>query len=105
RAAGDEGDLMPGTRQPCPVIPTHRTRADERDTHSHPMLMYATPSPGIRGPMSQLFRVKSLGRLTGDTEEPNHRLKRSLGPVQLTSLGIGAVIGAGLFSTVGTAAA
>ena len=55
--------------------------------------------------MSQLFRVKSLGRLTGDTEEPNHRLKRSLGPVQLTSLGIGAVIGAGLFSTVGTAAA
>src|SRR5215470_1838431 len=58
-----------------------------------------------RSPMSQIFRVKPLGRLTQETEEPNHRLKRSLGPVQLTSLGIGAVIGAGLFSTVGTAAA
>ena len=31
--------------------------------------------------------------------------KRSLGAVQLTSLGIGAIIGAGIFSTVGTAAA
>ena len=33
------------------------------------------------------------------------QLKRTLGPLQLTSLGIGAVIGAGIFSTVGTAAA
>jgi APA family basic amino acid/polyamine antiporter len=55
--------------------------------------------------MSQLLQVKPLARLTGETEEPNRRLKRTLGPVQLTSLGIGAVIGAGLFSTVGTAAA
>src|SRR5215475_9986185 len=55
--------------------------------------------------MSQMFRVKPLARLTKDTEEPDRRLKRTLGPVQLTSLGIGAVIGAGLFSTVGTAAA
>jgi basic amino acid/polyamine antiporter, APA family len=62
------------------------------------MLMYANL-------MSQLFRVKPLARLTRETEEPDRRLKRTLGPVQLTSLGIGAVIGAGLFSTVGTAAA
>ena len=55
--------------------------------------------------MSQLFRVKPLSRLTQETQEPGRRLKRTLGPVQLTSLGIGAVIGAGLFSTVGTAAA
>jgi APA family basic amino acid/polyamine antiporter len=55
--------------------------------------------------MSLMFRVKPLGRLTQETEEPAHRLKRTLGPVQLTSLGIGAIIGAGLFSTVGTAAA
>ena len=32
-------------------------------------------------------------------------LRRTLGPVQLTLLGIGAIIGAGIFSTVGTAAA
>jgi APA family basic amino acid/polyamine antiporter len=55
--------------------------------------------------MSQLFRVKPIARLNRDTEDPSHQLKRTLGPVQLTSLGIGAVIGAGLFSTVGTAAA
>ncbi len=55
--------------------------------------------------MSQLFRVKPLARLTSETRDPGHQLKRALGPVQLTMLGIGAVIGAGLFSTVGTAAA
>jgi APA family basic amino acid/polyamine antiporter len=55
--------------------------------------------------MTHLFRVKSLARLKSESEAPTHRLKRVLGPVQLTSLGIGAVIGAGLFSTVGTAAA
>ena len=52
-----------------------------------------------------VFRVKPLELLLGDTEDAEHRLKRTLGPVQLTSLGIGAIIGAGIFSTVGTAAA
>jgi APA family basic amino acid/polyamine antiporter len=52
-----------------------------------------------------LFRVKPLERLVGEAEHGEQRLKRSLGPVQLTSLGIGAIIGAGIFSTVGTAAA
>jgi APA family basic amino acid/polyamine antiporter len=52
-----------------------------------------------------LFRVKPLDQLVADTEHGATRLKRTLGPVQLTSLGIGAIIGAGIFSTVGTAAA
>jgi APA family basic amino acid/polyamine antiporter len=52
-----------------------------------------------------LFRVKPLDQLVADTEQSATRLKRTLGPVQLTSLGIGAIIGAGIFSTVGTAAA
>ena len=55
--------------------------------------------------MKQLFAVKSLDRLVSDTEEPTHQLKRTLGPVQLTALGIGAIIGAGIFSSVGSAAA
>ena len=55
--------------------------------------------------MSSLFRVKPLDRLIHDSEHGAGRLQRTLGPVQLTSLGIGAIIGAGLFSTVGTAAA
>ena len=53
----------------------------------------------------QLLRTKSLDALVSDTEAPQTRLKRALGWVQLTSLGIGAIIGAGIFSTVGSAAA
>jgi APA family basic amino acid/polyamine antiporter len=52
-----------------------------------------------------LFRTKSLNAILASTEAPELALKRSLGAVQLTMLGIGAVIGAGIFSTVGTAAA
>ena len=55
--------------------------------------------------MKNLFRKKSLDALVSDTQRPNQQLKRSLGWVQLTSLGIGAIIGAGIFSTVGSAAA
>jgi APA family basic amino acid/polyamine antiporter len=55
--------------------------------------------------MSALFRVKPLDRLLGETQEPRHQLRRTLGPLQLTLLGIGAIVGAGIFSTVGTAAA
>ncbi len=51
------------------------------------------------------FRRKGLDRLVGETIEPERQLKRVLGPVQLTLLGIGAIVGAGIFSTVGTAAA
>src|SRR5438552_1337435 len=54
---------------------------------------------------ADLFRVKSLDKLIGETGHPDKQLRRTLGPVQLTSLGIGAIIGAGIFSTVGTAAA
>src|SRR5215475_915787 len=52
-----------------------------------------------------LFRVKSLDSILQDAEEPEHQLKRALGPVQLTLFGIGAIIGAGIFATIGTAAA
>src|ERR1700752_13662 len=39
----------------------------------------------------------------GDTGE--HSLKRALGPINLITLGIGAIIGAGIFVLTGTAAA
>ncbi len=55
--------------------------------------------------MSPLFRLKPLDQLIRETEEPGRQLRRTLGPVQLTLLGIGAIVGAGIFSTVGTAAA
>lgn len=56
-------------------------------------------------PIADFFRRKSLDRLVGETTEPQHQLRRALGPLQLTMLGVGAIVGAGIFSTVGTAAA
>jgi len=58
-----------------------------------------------RRTMRSLFRTKPLDTLLGETAHPEQRLKRTLGPVHLTLLGVGATIGAGIFSTVGTAAA
>jgi APA family basic amino acid/polyamine antiporter len=52
-----------------------------------------------------IFERKSLTSIMASAEAPGATLKRSLGPVQLTLLGVGAIIGAGIFSTVGTAAA
>ncbi|HET9087602.1 MAG TPA: amino acid permease [Acidobacteriaceae bacterium] len=40
-----------------------------------------------------------------DSEDPAHSLKKTLGPLSLTALGIGAVIGSGIFTVIGTAIA
>src|SRR5438094_1120817 len=55
--------------------------------------------------LKDLFRRKSLDALVADLEKPEHRLKKALGPVDVTAIGIGAIIGAGIFATIGTAAA
>jgi APA family basic amino acid/polyamine antiporter len=52
-----------------------------------------------------IFQPKPLQAILASAEAPETALRRSLGPFQLTLLGIGAIIGAGIFSTVGTAAA
>ncbi len=52
-----------------------------------------------------IFQPKPLRAILASAEASESSLKRTLGPVQLTLLGIGAIIGAGIFSTVGTAAA
>lgn len=51
------------------------------------------------------MRTKPLDAILKEAEEPDHKMSRTLGPVQLTLFGIGAIIGAGIFATVGTAAA
>jgi APA family basic amino acid/polyamine antiporter len=53
---------------------------------------------------SQLFAKKSLESLLDEMKSEN-RLKRVLGPVGLTSLGVGAIIGTGIFVLTGVAAA
>jgi APA family basic amino acid/polyamine antiporter len=55
--------------------------------------------------MNQLLRCKSIDGLIAASEDPSKRLRKTLGPWSLTALGIGAVIGSGIFTVTGTAAA
>ncbi len=52
---------------------------------------------------SRLFEKKPLAELLSEAHG-EHRLRRVLGPVSLTSLGVGAIIGAGIFVLTGIAA-
>ena len=54
--------------------------------------------------LRQLLRTKSLDSLIADTKREGHQLKKVLGPLNLMALGIGAIIGTGIFATIGTAA-
>ncbi|MBI3783809.1 MAG: amino acid permease [Deltaproteobacteria bacterium] len=51
----------------------------------------------------QLFSIKSIEMLHAEMASDN-RLRRVLGPVSLTALGVGAIIGAGIFVLTGLAA-
>jgi len=56
--------------------------------------------------MANLLAVKHISTLKAEAgEEGEHTLRRSLGPVNLITLGVGAVIGAGIFVLTGQAAA
>jgi basic amino acid/polyamine antiporter, APA family len=55
--------------------------------------------------MSQLLRTKRIDKLLAEADESEHRLRKTLGPWSLTALGIGAIIGTGIFVLTGTAAA
>jgi len=50
------------------------------------------------------FRTKSIEQILTDCETQPHKLKRTLTVFDLTALGIGAIIGTGIFVLVGTAA-
>jgi APA family basic amino acid/polyamine antiporter len=54
---------------------------------------------------SNLLKTKSIERLLGDVEHGGKSLKRTLTAMDLTLLGIGAIIGTGIFVLTGTAAA
>ncbi len=55
--------------------------------------------------MANLWIRKSITDIQKEASEDNGGLKRTLGPMSLIALGIGAIIGAGLFSITGGAAA
>jgi basic amino acid/polyamine antiporter, APA family len=51
-----------------------------------------------------LFATKPITRIMRESQAGEHQLKRTLGPVNLIALGIGAIIGAGLFALTPKAA-
>ncbi len=54
--------------------------------------------------MRRSLRTKSIEQIHSDCENQTHKLKRTLTAFDLTALGIGAIIGTGIFVLVGTAA-
>lgn len=52
-----------------------------------------------------IFRVKRLDSILAEERDSKDKLKRVLGAFDVVMLGIGAIIGAGIFATIGTAAA
>jgi APA family basic amino acid/polyamine antiporter len=52
-----------------------------------------------------VFRTKSVEQSIAETDEPEHRLKKNLGALDLTIFGVGVIIGAGIFVLTGTVAA
>src|SRR6201987_3398092 len=52
----------------------------------------------------QLFRTKSPDLLIAEAAAPGRQLKRALSAFDLTCIGIGAIIGTGIFALAGTAA-
>src|SRR5436309_10295652 len=54
---------------------------------------------------SQFFRTKNPDHLMKEAATPERQMKRTLGAFDLTCIGIGAIIGSGIFAMTGTAAA
>src|ERR1017187_3925010 len=85
-------------------------RAPLRRHSKRPLVYLPRNNPAPRGadrrangPQNPLFATKSMARLMEEMRGEN-RLRRILGPVQLTSLGVGAIIGTGIFVLTGQAA-
>ena len=53
--------------------------------------------------LKSLFRTKSVEQILADSDHPDHCLKKTLTAWDLTMLGIGAIIGTGIFVLIGTA--
>ena len=56
-----------------------------------------------RSTVNPFFKTKSIEQILADADHPQYRLKRTLTAFDLTGLGIGAIIGTGIFVLIGTA--
>src|SRR2546423_9517052 len=51
-----------------------------------------------------VFAVRDVGTLVTETHESGHELKRAVSATQLTAMGVGAIIGTGIFVVIGEGA-
>jgi APA family basic amino acid/polyamine antiporter len=58
----------------------------------------------LKSLLARLFRTRSVDDLLADTGREGHRLRRAVSKWHVVALGVGAIIGAGIFATIGTAA-
>src|SRR3954467_6553462 len=59
--------------------------------------LVSTNKPGI-------FAIRDVRSLITETAEEGHGLKKAVGPLQLTAMGVGAIIGTGIFVVIGKGA-
>src|SRR4051794_32141542 len=55
----------------------------------------------MQGKTPGVFAVRDVDSLAAETHESGHELKRAVGPLQLTAMGVGAIIGTGIFVVIG----
>ena len=55
--------------------------------------------------LQSLLRRKGFDAILADRSRAQYELRRALGSFDVVMLGIGAIVGAGIFATIGTAAA
>ena len=105
-AALNPGMLLPGAT----CAPPNRGREKSVHFGVSPAYIGARLAHGAHRPpkeqmASQIFKTKSPELLIRESEAPERLMKRSLTAFDVTCLGIGAIIGAGIFALAGTAAA
>jgi len=64
---------------------------------SAPHVSQPSRRPGI-------FAIRDVNSLITETTETGHELKRAVGATQLTAMGVGAIIGTGIFVVIGEGA-
>src|SRR4029079_7052091 len=68
-----------------------------------PAVPLAIPAASGGTVISRLLRTKPIDQILADADHPAHRLQKTLTVWDLTALGIGAIIGTGIFVLIGTA--
>jgi APA family basic amino acid/polyamine antiporter len=63
-------------------------------------------APGVRNPGRRpgIFAIRDVNSLVTETHETGHELKRAVGASHLTAMGVGAIIGTGIFVVIGQGA-